>query len=58
MLFTCHLATVLDINECASMPCLNGAPCSDRVNGYSCQCASGYTGTNCQTGEYIGGVLV
>ena len=38
-----------DINDCAVNPCNNGATCEDRVNGYLCLCAAGYTGTNCNT---------
>ncbi|KAK3750217.1 hypothetical protein QZH41_015569 [Actinostola sp. cb2023] len=31
-------------------PCQNGATCTDQVNaGYSCTCAAGYNGSNCQT---------
>ena len=32
-------------------PCLNGAACTNNnLGGYTCTCASGYTGTNCQYG--------
>ena len=31
-------------DECASKPCLNGARCEDRINGFSCFCQPGYTG--------------
>ena len=32
-------------------PCQNGAGCTNNmVGGYTCSCASGYTGTNCQYG--------
>ena len=32
-------------------PCQNGAACTDdNIGGYTCTCASGYTGTNCQYG--------
>ena len=41
----------LDINECASNPCKNEAQCNDKVNGFECQCAAGYSGTNCENGE-------
>ena len=36
---------------CSSNPCLNGAACFEAGsgNGFICQCASGYTGTNCET---------
>ena len=43
-----------DTDECASNPCENGASCTDEVDGYSCECAAGYVGTTCETGEYWG----
>lgn len=46
-LHNCFLA---DINECSSNPCLNGATCVDAVDGYECDCRSGYEGTHCQIG--------
>ena len=36
-----------ETNECWSMPCKNGALCSDVINGYTCTCAADYTGTDC-----------
>lgn len=38
----------IDIDECASQPCYNGATCIDLPQGYRCQCAPGYSGINCQ----------
>lgn len=31
----------IDIDECSSTPCLNGAKCMDLPNGYDCECAEG-----------------
>ena len=43
----------LDIDECDPDPCQNGTTCNDQVNGYTCDCYAGYTGTDCQTGNYM-----
>ena len=43
---------VIDVDDCASGPCLNGGTCTDDVNGYTCKCAVGYGGLNCTTGKY------
>jgi len=43
----------LDINECASSPCVNGGSCVDGVNGYTCSCVAGYTGLLCETGKDV-----
>ncbi len=45
---------LVDINECSSSPCMNGATCTDAVNSYTCACVAGYTGTHCETGEKLG----
>ena len=44
-----HFTT--DIDECLSMPCQNLGTCVDQVNGFSCQCLAGFTGTQCQTSK-------
>ena len=41
-----------DINECESIPCLNGATCLDGKNNYDCECEPGFTGPNCETGTF------
>ena len=45
-----RFSCVSDIEECASNPCVNDATCVDNVNGYTCDCAAGYTGTHCEQG--------
>jgi Notch-like protein len=43
-------AYFIDIYECFNNNCTNGATCKDGVNGYTCTCMSGYTGTYCEIG--------
>ena len=38
-----------ETDECNPNPCDNGGNCTDGDNTYSCDCASGYTGTDCGT---------
>ncbi len=52
-IYECDFVLV-DINECGSNPCMNGATCTDDVNSYTCTCVAGYIGTNCETGESSG----
>uniref|UniRef100_A0A7S4K6W0 EGF-like domain-containing protein n=1 Tax=Odontella aurita TaxID=265563 RepID=A0A7S4K6W0_9STRA len=39
----------IDIDDCASSPCQNGAICVDKVKGYLCRCAVGFIGYQCST---------
>ena len=38
-----------DIDDCTSHPCKNNGNCTDRVNGFNCSCAPGFSGTQCET---------
>ena len=40
--------TAVDVDECESNPCEADRRCVDDVNGYTCQCADGYAGDDCQ----------
>lgn len=46
-----HVIIVLDINDCSSHPCLNGGICVDEIQQFTCNCASGFTGRNCENGS-------
>ena len=39
-----------DIDECQSSPCHNGGVCNNLQAHYTCSCAAGWEGTNCQIG--------
>lgn len=38
----------ININECENNPCLNNGICFDNYGGYTCQCAPGFGGQNCE----------
>ncbi|XP_063970126.1 prolow-density lipoprotein receptor-related protein 1-like [Lytechinus pictus] len=40
--FACKIAA------CVSEPCMNGATCTDILDGYSCQCSGEFTGNQCE----------
>ena len=42
-----------DIDECVSSPCQNGGACFDDSNSYTCNCAVGYAGANCEIGNIL-----
>ena len=46
-----------DINECGSSPCQNNGTCTDHVNRYTCSCAAGYSGINCETSKFMIDIL-
>ena len=47
-----------DIDDCMPGICLNGGTCNDGINSYTCECVTGYTGTNCETGEYHNNITI
>ena len=49
--FVVVVVVVVDINECASIPCENGGDCDDQVNRYSCTCVPGFNGDTCDNSK-------
>ncbi|XP_061897730.1 coagulation factor X-like [Entelurus aequoreus] len=41
-------AKYIDGDACESMPCAHGGRCEDGIGSYSCYCAEGYQGSNCE----------
>lgn len=39
----------IDVDECNSNPCLNGATCIDKIASFTCSCPIGLTGKLCET---------
>ena len=55
--FLCNAWFVfIDVDECSSYPCLNGARCEDKQNGFLCHCELYYTGVQCQKGQCWSGL--
>ena len=46
------LSFIAAVPPCSLSPCKNGATCvSSGGTSYTCQCAIGFSGTNCDTGK-------
>ena len=44
------ISHLLDVDECLTSPCKNGATCVNNDGGYQCQCGAGWTGDQCEKG--------
>ncbi|XP_039073326.1 aggrecan core protein [Hyaena hyaena] len=47
------VATVADIDECLSSPCLNGATCVDAIDSFTCLCLPSYRGDLCEIDQEL-----
>ena len=53
LLFIPNFIIIEDIDDCGNRTCFNGGTCVDGVNSFTCNCAKGYTGNHCQTGNTL-----
>ncbi|XP_037874856.1 protocadherin-like wing polarity protein stan [Bombyx mori] len=44
-----HYMCDTEVDLCFSSPCVNNGTCVRREGGYTCVCAAGFTGVNCET---------
>nr|XP_051695808.1 aggrecan core protein isoform X48 [Oryctolagus cuniculus] len=43
----------IDIDECLSSPCVNGATCVDAIDSFTCLCLPSYGGDLCETDQEV-----
>ena len=48
--FIVQIVFFLDVDECESSPCLNGATCDNSPGNFSCICTDFWIGPNCEIG--------
>ena len=48
----CIYAILSDKNECDLYPCQNNATCENNDGSYSCNCLAGWTGQDCEIGQF------
>lgn len=42
-----------DGDQCEPNPCLNQGTCNDHLGHYTCSCQDGFTGKDCEIGEWV-----
>lgn len=42
-------------DECSGEPCINGGTCYGGADDCGCDCAPGFTGAHCESGNLLGG---
>ena len=47
-----NYSNLTDFDDCKSQPCQNDGECKDQVNSFKCICKEGYTGPECERGDW------
>jgi hypothetical protein len=55
---SCSYVATIDVDECASAPCMNGATCLNRVGKYECTCPLTHNGEHCENVRVAAEALV
>ena len=42
-----------DVDDCNPNPCANDGTCTDGVDTYTCECAAGYEGPDCNISKWL-----
>lgn len=48
---TFYIIFVIDIDDCVNVNCSGNGNCSDRTDGYVCECQDEFYGLNCEISE-------
>lgn len=48
----------VNIDECLSQPCHNGAQCTDLVNKFSCQCLPSFGASDCSISKILPNLVI
>lgn len=53
-----YYSFLADINECLQNPCSNSVTCQNVPGSYTCVCNSGWTGQDCDIGEFMANSVI
>ena len=51
--FDINFLYFVDIDDCQPNSCLNGGVCVDGLNSFTCDCITGFIGSNCSISKLV-----